>query len=264
MVRPADPDTRSAVRRVVQLLDALAADDAELSIRDLAERTGIPRSSVHRFVGELVATGLAERGPAGVRLGTKLFEYGAAAPTSRTLRDAAAPFLHTLYELTSLTVNLAVRDGASILYLDKIAARRTRVPHSRPGGRGAVHATALGKVLLAFSGTAPTDLAFADRGLPALTEHTITSAARLSAELAAVRRAGVAYDVEESHQGLFCVAAPIRDPAGAAVAAVAVTGATALTQAERYSTTVMATARAIEHELTRRRRRRHPRPATRS
>jgi DNA-binding IclR family transcriptional regulator len=86
--------------------------------------------------------------------------------------------------------------------------------------------------------------------LPALTGHTVTSGARLTAELAAVRRSGVAYDVEESHLGLFCVGAPIRDLRGVAVAAVSVTGATELAQAERFSTTVVAAARAIEHRLS--------------
>lgn len=243
MARPGMQDTVSSLRRGLGLLDAFTAEHSELSIRELAARSGIPRSTTHRLVTELVAWGALERGTSGVRLGVKLFELGSLAPTQGTLREAASPFLHTLAEVTRLTANLAIREGDSIVYLEKIVSPTLKVPHTRLGGRAAMHATGLGKAILAFS---PAE----EFGpLAAVTSKTITSAQALTEELGVVRRAGVAYDVEESRLGLFCVAAPIRDARGNAIAAVSVTGATALSQAERFAPTVIATARGIERRL---------------
>lgn len=217
-------------------------------MRELSARAGVSRSTTHRLVTELLEWGALERGKRGVRLGIKLFELGTMAPTQGTIREAASPFLHTLNEVTRLTANLAIREGAHVVYLEKISSRSLRVPHSRLGGRAALHATGLGKAILAFERS--TEIAqYGSAPLAAITSKTITDEAVLRGELATIRRSGVAYDVEESLLGLFCVAAPIRDAKGSAIAALSVTGATARSQAERFSPTVIATARAIEHRL---------------
>ncbi|AYF97619.1 IclR family transcriptional regulator [Protaetiibacter intestinalis] len=234
--------------RAFQLLDAFTPDRPELTLRELAARAGVPRSTTHRLVGELLAWGALERGPRGVRLGVKLFELGALAPTPNRLVAGASAHLHALREVTGLTANLAIREGGHLVYLDKIGARDLRVPHSRLGGRGALHATALGKAILAFSPQPDVDELLA-HPLAALTRATITDPDALRTELARVRRAGAAYDLAESFDGLFCVAAPVRDRRGAAVAALSVTGATARAQAERFAPAVIATARTLEREL---------------
>lgn len=240
-------DTTSSLRRALSLLDTFTPDAAELSVRELAVRSGVPRSTTHRLVAELLEWGALERGEKGVRLGVKLFELGTMAPTQQTLREAASPFLHTLSEVTKLTANLAIRESDSIVYVEKIGSRTLKVPHSRLGGRGVLHATGLGKAILAGSADAAE---YARGPLAAVTPKTIVDGPALLAELATVRRTGVAFDVEESLLGLFCVAAPIRSGRGLVIAAVSVTGATALAQAERFSSTVIATARAIERRLS--------------
>lgn len=244
MERPAVQDAPSAVRKALGVLDAFTPDTPELSIRELARRSGIARSTTHRLVTELLEWGALERAPGGVRLGMKLFELGSMAPTPLTLRDAALPFAHHLHEVTQLTVNVAIRSGAEIVYLEKITTRTLRVPHSRQGGRGALHATGLGKAILAFSPAAVVDETVA-APLPPLTPKTITDPAALRAELRRVREQRVAYDVEESRLGLFCVAAPILDARGLALGAISVTGATALDQAERFAAAVSTTALAV-------------------
>ena len=240
--------TSSSLGRALALLGCFGPDRPELTVRDLAALCGLPRSTTHRLVGELVDWGALERGPRGLRIGLRLFELGAAAPAPARVREAASPALHALAEVTRLTANLAIREGDAIVYVDKIAAPPLTVPHSRLGGRGALHATALGKAILAFS--SPWESAEAlDGALPALTDHTIVDRDVLRRELAQIRRTGVAYDLEESRSGLFCVAAAIRGRDGRALAALSVTGATAWDQAERFASTVLAAARTVERSI---------------
>lgn len=254
VAEPADPAERSAVRKALDLLDVFGPGSGELSIREIARRAGVPRSTAHRLVAELVEWGALERSPGGgLRLGMKLFELGSRAPAPGSLREAALPYAHHLHEVTRLTVNVAVRDGGEIVYLEKISSRSLRVPHSRLGGRLAAHATGLGKAILAFSDPGVVDAVLAGP-LAAATPATITDPERLRAELATVRERRVAYDVEESQPGLFCVAAPILDAQGRAIGAISVTGATALDQAERFAPAVSTTALAVAGALRPRRR----------
>lgn len=241
-------DSVSSLRRALTLLESFSADRPVMSIRELAARSGISRSTTHRLSVELVDWGALERTPSGLRLGTRLFELGTLAASPATMRDAAGPYLHTLHEVTGLTANLAVREGDEIVYLEKITTRGLRVPHTRLGGRGALHATGLGKAIMAFSG-APEEWA-AHLDLRQVAAKTITDPDALVRELRSVRAERVAYDVEESQAGLFCVAAPILDAEGVAAGAVSVTGATALDQAQRFAPTVIATAFAIARHLT--------------
>jgi Transcriptional regulator len=255
MARPTEQDAGAAgpssLGKALALLDAFTATSPELSIRELSRRAGVARSTTHRLVGELVAWGALERTRDGVRLGVKLFELGTLAPSSITLREAALPFAHHLHEVTRLTVNVAIRDGGEIVYLDKISSAALTVPHSRQGGRNPAHATGLGKAILAFDDPVALDDLLA-APLEAVTPKTIVDPDALRAELARVREQRVAYDVEESRLGLFCVAAPILDPRGRAVGAVSVTGATALDEAQRFAPAVRTTALAIAGRLRRR------------
>jgi DNA-binding IclR family transcriptional regulator len=164
------------------------------------------------------------------------------------LREVALPYAHDLGEVTKLTVNLAVREGNDIVYVEKLSTRSLRVPHSRLGGRLSAHATGLGKAMLAFS-DAETVSSVIDGGLQPLTSRTITDPAALRAELTTVRRLRVAYDLEESQLGLFCVAAPILLAGDEPIGAISVTGATAKSEAARMAPAVQATALAIARVL---------------
>lgn len=251
---PSDPredaGSGSMVRKALELVDCFGEGSGELSMRELGRRAGIPRSTAHRLVGELVDWGALERTPGGLRLGVKLFELGTLVRVSSTVREAAAPYARHLSEVTRLTVNVAVLEGVDVVYLDKIAARDLRIPDSRQGGRGEAHATALGKAILAFSDPAVQEQVLA-RPLKALTPRTITEAAQLRAELARVHADRLAYDREEWRSGIFCVGSPILDARNQAIAAVSVTGATALSQAEHFAPAVLTTAMAIARSLSR-------------
>ncbi|WP_170062020.1 IclR family transcriptional regulator [Compostimonas suwonensis] len=248
MPRPIPQDSYSSLRRAFVLLDSFTADRDELSIRELARVSGVPRSTTHRLVQELMEWGALEQGRSGMRLGVKLFELGARVSSPASLRDVALPYAHNLNEVTKLTVNLAVREGSDIVYVEKISTRSLRVPHSRLGGRLSLHATGLGKAILAFSDAATVG-AVLEGELPALTPRTISDPQTLLTELATVRRLRIAYDLEESQLGLFCVAAPILSPRDEPIAAISVTGARAHSQAELFAPAVQMTALAIARAL---------------
>ncbi|MDP9933813.1 DNA-binding IclR family transcriptional regulator [Paenarthrobacter nicotinovorans] len=251
MPRPAEQDASSAssLSRGLALLDLFTAPDQVLSISEIARRSGVPKSTTHRLILDLINWGALERNTKGVSLGVHLFELGSLVPSSSTLRELALPFAHNLNEVTKLTSNIAIREGNDVLYIEKITTRTLKVPHSRVGGRARMHATALGKAILAFS-----DPEFVGDvlGGPLLqqTEKTITDPAVLRRELARVRAERVAYDVEESRLGLFCVSAPVfNGQGGPVVGAISVTGATELAIAKQFAPAVLATAMALSSAI---------------
>jgi DNA-binding IclR family transcriptional regulator len=246
MGRPAIQDGESSLARGLRLLDIFSVTNTELSISELARRSGIPKSTAHRLVSDLVGWGALERGPNGVRLGVHLLELGYLVPVQR-LREMAIPFAHNLNEVTHLTANLAIRDGRDILYVEKISSRSVRVPHTRPGGRLPVHCTALGKAILAYSDRDFVESVLGGTLRP-LSPKTIIDPGELRRELAAIRETKVAYDVEESRTGLFCVAAPVLAHRRV-VGAISVTGATALEHAQHFAPVVRTTAMALSRML---------------
>ncbi len=238
----------SSLARGLSLLELFSVSDYELSISEMARRANMPKSTTHRLVSDLIEWGALERGPRGVRLGLRLFELGHLVPTQRTLREIAVPYAHNLNEVTGLTSNLAIRDGLDIIYVEKISTRALTVPHSRAGGRLPLHCTALGKAILAYSDHAFVESVLSGE-LTRRSARTITDPAVMRRELANVRETNVAYDVEESEVGLFCVGAPVFAHHQMLVGAISVTGATALSQAQQFAPAVRATAMALSRTL---------------
>jgi IclR family acetate operon transcriptional repressor len=113
MPRPAEQDAGSAssLSRGLALLDLFTAPDQVLSISEIARRSGVPKSTTHRLILDLISWGALERATNGVSLGVRLFELGSLVPSSSTLRDLALPFAHNLNEVTKLTSNIAIREG---------------------------------------------------------------------------------------------------------------------------------------------------------
>jgi len=234
--------------RGLQLLDLYFTGDIELTIREMARRSGIPKSTTHRLVGELVAWGALERGKNGIRLGARLFELGHLVPLHRTLREIAGPYAHGLNQFTHLTSNLAVRDGHEIVYVETVARQSLRGRNSRAGGRMPLHCTALGKAILAYSEPALVDEVLSGP-LVKFSRHTITDPDVVRSELRSIRESKVAYDVEESQDGLFCVAAPLFVAQNQVIGAISVTGATKAAQAQRFAPAVRSTAAALSRAL---------------
>ncbi|KRA24279.1 hypothetical protein ASD65_07470 [Microbacterium sp. Root61] len=241
-------DGESSLSRGLSLLELFSPEENEMSISEMARRVGMPKSTTHRLVVDLLRWGALEKSRGGVRLGVRLFELGHLVPDHSRLRELAIPFAHSLNEITNLTSNLAVREGSEIIYIEKINSRDLKVPHSRIGGRLPMHCTALGKAILAYS-SAQFVSSILEGELAQVTPKTITSPDALRREIAGVRQSRVAYDFEESQLGLFCVGAPIFARSGRVVGALSVTGATSRSQARSFAGVVLASSHALSHAL---------------
>ena len=193
--------------KVLAIMEVFETSRRALSLTEISEASGVPLSTTHRLVGELVEWGMLSRGPnGGSQLGLRL--WAIAQNAGRQLRDTARPFIQDLFSLTGETSQLAVRDGNMALYIDRVYGSK-RVPRaSRVGGRLPLHATAVGKVILAYSEDWVTD-AYLSHPLVTVTGHTHVNPTRLRAELAQVRENGYATTQEEVILGSCSIAVPV-------------------------------------------------------
>ena len=211
----------SVTSRALDLLGAFDPEHRSLSLSRLARRAGLPLATAHRLVGELTRWGaLARRDDGDYVIGRRLWDLGLLAPVQAGLRQAASPFLHDLYGATLATVHLAVRDGGEVLYVDRLAGHVSVPVVSEIGSRLPLHATGVGKVLLAY---APEEVRAAALGrLTRITAYTITQPARLAEQLRRVRAEGYATTGEEMSLGACSVAVPVRGEGDEVVAALGI------------------------------------------
>lgn len=206
----------SVTSRALAVLGAFDARHRRLTLTELAERADLPAATAHRLVGELVAWGaLARTGSGEYVIGRRLWDVGLLAPVHTGLRELASPYLHDLYGATLATVHLAVRDGLQALYVDRLSGHASVPVVSTIGSRLPLHATGVGKVLLAH---APGEVQETVIGsLSRITPYTVSQPARMRRQLAGVVSDDYATTVEEMTLGACSVAVPIR--AGADVVA---------------------------------------------
>jgi DNA-binding IclR family transcriptional regulator len=199
----------SVASRVLAILAAYDAKHRTLTLSQIAQRAGLPLTTAHRLVAELVDWGALRRLPSGEYVvGRRLWDLGLLAPVQTRLREAASPFLHDLYGATLETVHLAVRDGLEVLYIDRLAGHRSVPIVSTIGSRLPLHATGVGKVLLAHA-PAALQQAVLDGPLPRFTPYTVVSPVRLAEQLARARTEGYATTTEEMSPGACSVAVPV-------------------------------------------------------
>ncbi|SEG93483.1 DNA-binding transcriptional regulator, IclR family [Thermomonospora echinospora] len=217
----ADPAVRrdpppSMVERMTLILDAFDGRSARLTLEDVARRTGLPRSTAHRILDQLVRQRWLEHNAHGYGLGRRALRLGGRDGGHGRIREVAAPLLHELQITTGLVAQLAVLDGAEVYYLDKVGGRFASCVPSRVGGRAPAHSTALGKAMLAWLEPEQVD-ARLGAGLHRLTSRTIGDLGTLHQELHRIRqRRGLAFERGESFPGIACVAAAIRGQEGPA------------------------------------------------
>ncbi|MGV8872885.1 MAG: IclR family transcriptional regulator [Rhodococcus sp. (in: high G+C Gram-positive bacteria)] len=211
----------SVASRLLALLAVFDEHTPALTLSELADGAGLPIATAHRLVRELVDWGAVVRAEDGrYVVGRRLWKLGLLAPDQSDLRDIASPFLHDIYGATLATVHLAIRDGDEVLYLDRLAGHASVPAVSRVGARLPLHATGVGKVLLAYAPAEVRDRVMLN--LTRITPYTVTHPGKLAIELRRVHREGYAQTVEEMTLGACSVAVPIRGAGGDAVAALGI------------------------------------------
>ena len=234
--------------RVLSILAIFEESLAPRSLSDISAATGLPTSTAHRLLAELEAWGAVQRDVHGrYQVGMRLWELGQHA--GRQAREIAHPHLQDLFSLTQETVHIAVRDGFDVLYVDRVYGSR-RVPQaSRVGGRLPLHATAVGKAILAWEEPWIRD-AFLGLPLEKRTARTHVDPAALGAELAAIRKLGYATTVEEVTAGSASIAIPMFERDGTVGAALGiVVDAAAAVRMDRHLPAMQGIARKIETRM---------------
>jgi len=210
---------RTVLGRIASIITAFNGGPQVLSLGEISECTGLPKSTVHRLADQLCQVGWVERDGAGYRVGMRLFELGSLAVEGSRLHEAAFPHLQALAVKTGMSAQLAILDKAEVVYLERIVVGPYRLP-TRRGGRNPAYCTALGKAMAAFDDEAIDAVISAQ--LPGRTANTITEPQALRTEFDRIRQVGVAFDRGEAYEQLVCVAAPIRN-SGRTIGAVSVT-----------------------------------------
>ena len=229
--------SRTAIQvldRMMCLLDALAQSDEPESLKKLSEITELHPSTAHRILNDMVACRLVERADSGTyRLGLKLLELGNLVKARLSVREAAQLPMRALHKLTGQTVNLSVRQGDEIVYIDRAYSERSGMQVVRAiGGRAPLHLTSVGKLFLADDDSAKIKAYVAKTGLNGHTQNSIHDAAQLEKELELVKTLGHARDDEELEMGVSCMAAAILDDTGKLVAGLSLSAPTERIQEE--------------------------------
>ena len=212
------------IERMMDLLDALSRVAEPVNLKRLANVTGLHPSTAHRILNVLVEYRMVDRVEPGLyRLGIRLLELGNLVKSRINLRDEALPFMRHLHDELHETVNLSVRQGDEIVYVERIHSDRSvmRVVHLI-GARAPLHITAVGKIFLLQDGPEKVQEYAARTGLPVFTRNTVRDTSALNRELERIRRLGYAFDQEEAEKGVSCIGAGIYDDEGRLVAGLSV------------------------------------------
>jgi DNA-binding IclR family transcriptional regulator len=222
--KEATAPTIQVLERMFALLDVLASHQDPVSLKLISEQTGLHPSTTHRILNDLAIGGLVERPQAGsYRLGMRLLELGNLVKARLDVRDAALGPMRELHRLTNQPVNLSMRQGDEIVYIERTYSERSGMQVVRTvGGHAPLHLTSVGKLFLAQD-DAQRVRAYATRtGLAGHTRNSITELPALERELAKVQQLGVARDNEELELGVRCMAAGIYDDQNKLVAGLSI------------------------------------------
>jgi len=224
----ATPRERTAIQvieRMMSLLDALAARPDPVSLKELSLATGLHPSTAHRILNDMVLGRFVDRGEqaGSYRLGMRLLELGNLVKARLSVREAALDPMRELHRKTGQTVNLSLRQGDEIVYVERSYSERSGMQVVRAiGGRAPLHLTSSGKLFLAQDDPRVVRTYATRTGLAGHTRNSITELPKLERELSMVRARGFARDNEELEIGVRCIAAGIRDDSGRLVAGLSV------------------------------------------
>jgi len=222
---PVGDENLKSLVKIARILDCFSTVNRTLSLREICDRTGFPKSTTHRLIASMREVGLLDQDREGdrYRLGLKLFELGNIVLANMDLHREARPFVDALTRLSGHVVHLAVFDGRQAVVIHRSDPSPEATSPVMFIEAAPIHCTSVGKAILAFQPDAVA-ARIIRAGLPRFTDTTITEPAKLKSELARIRRRGYAVDDSEHQPGLRCVGAPIRDQTGRVFAGISVSG----------------------------------------
>ncbi len=210
------------IDRLTGLLEAIARHRDAVSLKILAADTGLHPSTAFRILAAAIGNGLVMREGSNYRLGIRLLQWGSRVASHQDLRREARPLMEALRDRIGETVNLTVRQGDEVVYLDRALPERMMRVEQRIGSRAPLHVTAVGKLMLG-EGSDDACREYARRtGLPGYTRYSITDEEQLVQHVSGCVRAGFAYDDEEAETGVGCIGVLVRDDAGEVVAGLSI------------------------------------------
>jgi DNA-binding IclR family transcriptional regulator len=220
---PATPVIQ-VIERMFSLIDVLASREEAISLKEISEKTGLHPSTAHRILNDLAVGRFVDRPEAGsYRLGMRLLELGNLVKGRLNVRDAAMVPMRELHKLTQQPVNLSMRQGDEIVYIERAYSERSGMQVVRAiGGRAPLHLTSTGKLFLAVDEPQRVRSYATRTGLAGHTRNSITQLPALERELSKARQYGIARDNEELELGVRCIAAGIRDDTGQLVAGLSI------------------------------------------
>src|SRR3954462_5478479 len=221
--QPATP-TIQVIERIFSLIDVLASREEAVSLKEISEKTGLHPSTTHRILNDLTIGRFVDRPEAGsYRLGMRLLELGNLVKGRLKVRAAALTPMRELHKLTQQPVNLSMRQGDEIVYIERAYSERSGMQVVRAiGGRGPLHLTSTGKLFLAADEPQRVRAYATRTGLAGHTKNSITQLPVLERELAKARQYGIARDNEELELGVRCMAAGIHDDQGKLIAGLSI------------------------------------------
>ncbi len=242
------------IGKVLRILELLDRSPSGLQLREVAAKTGINKSTVHRFLSHLDAEGYLFRDAIGTyMLGPKLARLGNGLSFQTTLCKICRPTLENLRTATEETVNLAVLDGFDVLYLDVLETQNTFRLVSQVGMRRALHCTSLGKAILAnMEDERRREEIYSAIGFESNTPRTHTNIARLKKDLLQIKEQGFSLDDEEAVTGARCIGAAIFGAGGKIIGSISVSGPVVRITRDRlpfFSSEVRRAAREISWRL---------------
>jgi IclR family transcriptional regulator, carbohydrate utilization repressor len=221
---PATTPTIQVIERMFALIDVLASREEAISLKEISEKTGLHPSTAHRILNDLAIGRFVDRPEAGnYRLGMRLLELGNLVKGRLNVRDAAVIPMRELHNLIQQPVNLSMRQGDEIVYIERAYSERSGMQVVRAiGGRAPLHLTSVGKLFLAMDDPQRVRAYATRTGLSGHTRNSITQLPVLERELAKARQYGIARDNEELELGVRCMAAGIYDDQGKLVAGLSI------------------------------------------
>lgn len=220
---PSTP-TVQVIERMFALMDVLASRKESISLKEISEKTGLHPSTTHRLLNDLAIGRFVDRSqPGSYRLGMRLLELGNLVKNRLNVRDAALVPMRRLHKLIQQPVNLSMRQGDEIIYIERAFSERSGMQVVRAiGGRAPLHLTSVGKLFLATDDPQRVRAYATRTGLSGQTKNSLTELSALERELSKVQQYGYAQDNEELELGVRCMAAGVYDDQGALVAGLSI------------------------------------------